>query len=106
MENVYISAYAEDSWITYKKDQEEVKSFVLKKGRTLLIRGKEIRLILGNANATKIFYNNELIDIQSKSGVKSLVFPETANQKYKIPLFIYNEKKGQFLPSDEVKVSP
>jgi hypothetical protein len=38
-------------------------------------------------NVTKIFYNNYLVNAASKSGVKSLVFPEESNEKFKLPLF-------------------
>jgi len=38
-------------------------------------------------NVTKIFYNNYLIETPTKSGVKSLIFPEESNSKYQMPLF-------------------
>lgn len=99
-QNVFINAVDGDSWITYKSDANPVKKFVLKQGRTLLIRGDLNRVFLGNVNVTKIFLNNKPIAIKSRSGVKSLVFPQTKAEDYLIPLFIYN-KNGSAMTSDE-----
>ncbi len=99
-QNVFIAAVEGDTWITYKKDSDSVKKFTLEKGKNILIRGDEIRVFLGNVNVTKIFLNNKLLDLPSRSGVKSLVFPETAASKYKLPLFIYRDN-GEVVPSDE-----
>ncbi|MBT5092725.1 MAG: hypothetical protein HOM21_00685 [Halobacteriovoraceae bacterium] len=90
-QNLFINAVKGDSWITYKTDENPIKKFVLKKGRTLLIRGDEIRIFLGNVNATKMFYNGKPILIQTSSGVKSLVFPEGSHGKFKIPLFVFKK---------------
>jgi hypothetical protein len=60
---------------------------IINKGSDLFIQGSEIRLFLGNVNVTKIFYNNYLIETPTKSGVKSLVFPEESNSKFLMPLF-------------------
>lgn len=87
MENVFINATSGDTWLSYKSDDNRIRRFVLKQGRTILIRGKVVRLFLGNVNVTKIFYNNKLISIQSRTGVKSLIFPPQAAKDFKLPLF-------------------
>lgn len=99
-QNIYINAYDGDSWITYKKDNDPIKKFVLKKGRYLFIVGDEIRLFVGNVQSSRIFYNNKLLSIDPKNGVKSLVFPESSWAKYHLPLFVYL-KSGQVITSDE-----
>ncbi len=87
-QNIFINAVAGDTWISYKKDDAQVRNFILRKGRTLMIRGNEILLFFGNINATKIFYNNHLVIAKSVSGVKSLVFPEENKVNHYIPLFV------------------
>jgi len=92
--NVFINAYKEDSWLTYKADDGPIKKFVLRKGRTILIRGKLIRVFLGNLGAVKVFRNNIPQKITSSSGVKSLVFPQERGSEFVIPLFIFNKNGG------------
>ena len=87
LENVYIRATNEDTWLSYQVDDSDIKRFVLKKGRAILIKGKTVLLFMGNVNATHIFYNNKLIDAPTKTGVKSLIFPEDAAKDYELPLF-------------------
>lgn len=99
-ENVYIRAIEGDSWITYKKDNGPVRKFVLRKGRNLFISGKEVRVFLGNLPAIKVFYNNKALKIDSKSGVKSLVFPHKNMTKFKLPLFVFH-KDGTVTTSEE-----
>lgn len=87
MQNVYIKASEGNTWVSYKIDNNPIESVIINKGSDLFLQGNEIRLFLGNVNVTKIFYNNYLIDTPTKSGVKSLVFPEESNVKYQLPLF-------------------
>lgn len=100
-QNVLVHAHEEDTWLTYKSDEEEVRNFVLKKGRSVLIRGDDVRLFLGNARAAKVFLNNQLVRYKAPSGVKSLVFPIGNTNKYKLPLFIYDKKEGQMLTTED-----
>lgn len=100
-QNIFINAVEGSSWITYKADNDPVKKFVLEEGKMLMIRGDEVRVFLGNVHVTKIFLNNKLLDISSKSGVKSLVFPNESVQKYRLPLFVFN-KDGSVSTSDEI----
>lgn len=99
-QNVFINATDGDTWITYKSDDDKVKKFILKQGRRLLIRGDLIRLFMGNVKVTKMFLNNRPLIIETKSGVRSLVFPQERSSEFKIPLFIY-KKDGTVQPSDE-----
>jgi cytoskeleton protein RodZ len=88
---VFITAVKSDSWLTYKSDDDPIKKFVLKKGRSLLFRAKEARVFLGNLGAVKIFLNNKPLIVKSRTGVKSLVFPQENAGNYMMPLFIYKE---------------
>ena len=87
LQNVYVRAFDGNTWVSYKIDNNPIESVIISKGSDLFIQGAEIRLFLGNVNVTKIFYNNYLIETPSKSGVKSLIFPEESNSKYMMPLF-------------------
>lgn len=87
LQNVYIRAVDGNTWISYKIDNNPISSEIISQGSDLFLQGSEIRLFLGNVNVTKIFYNNYLIDTPTRSGVKSLIFPEESNSKYLMPLF-------------------
>ncbi len=97
---VFITAVKGDSWLTYKSDNDPIKKFVLKEGRSLLFRAKEARVFLGNLGAVKIFLNNKPLKVTSRTGVKSLVFPQENAENYVMPLFIYKED-GTVQTSDE-----
>jgi cytoskeleton protein RodZ len=100
-QNIFIKAVSGDTWLTYKSDGNPIKKFILKEGRHLIIRGDEIIIFLGNVKVTKIFLNNKLLKIQTRSGVKSLIFPQENKVNYRLPLFIYNNKKGTVMTSKE-----
>jgi cytoskeleton protein RodZ len=104
MQNVFINAIDGDSWITYKKDEDDIKQFVLRQGKKLLIKGKDIRIFLGNTGAIHIFYNNKLLNLNAKSGVKSLVFPPENAKKYSIPLFVH-KNPGEVVTSEEYQAN-
>lgn len=87
MQNLYIRATEGNTWVSYKIDNSPIESVIISKGSDLFLQGSEIRLFLGNVNVTKIFYNNYMIETPTKSGVKSLVFPEEHNSKFMLPLF-------------------
>lgn len=100
VENVFIHATDDDVWMSYKSDDDPIKRFVLRKGRKLLIKGSVIRLFLANYRVAKVFHNNKLMEIRpTKSGVRSIIFPQSAAKDYKLPLFpVY---KGKSYTSDE-----
>ena len=87
LQNIYIRATDGNTWLSYKIDNNPIESVIINKGSDLFLQGTEVRIFLGNVNVTKIFYNNYLIDTPTKSGVKSLIFPEESNSKYELPLF-------------------
>lgn len=87
LQNVYVRAVDGNTWLSYKIDNNPIESVIINQGNDLFLQGTEIRMFLGNVNVTKIFYNNYLIDTPTKSGVKSLIFPEESNTKYLLPLF-------------------
>jgi cytoskeletal protein RodZ len=87
LQNVYIRATSGNTWISYKIDNNPIESVIINQGNDIFLQGSEIRLFLGNVNVTKIFYNNYLIETPTKSGVKSLIFPESSSSKYHLPLF-------------------
>lgn len=87
-ENLYIHALEGDTWLSYQVDGEDIKRFVLKKGKSLFLQAEEVILIfMGNFNAAKIFYNNKLVEADTRTGVKSLIFPEAQAANYEFPLF-------------------
>lgn len=90
-QNVFIHAINGDTWLTYQVDGGEIKKFVLKKDQKLFVTGEEVLFFLGNYNVAKIFLNNKLLDITSRSGVKSLVFPQEKASEHYYPLFIYKD---------------
>jgi cytoskeleton protein RodZ len=85
--NVFIHATNDDTWISYQVDDEEIKRYVLKKGRSVFLKGEVVLLFMGNVNSTKIFYNNELVTVDSKTGVKSFIFPNSRSADFELPLF-------------------
>jgi cytoskeleton protein RodZ len=89
-ENVFINAVTDKTWLSYTTNKGKVVTRILKPGQKLFIQGDEIAIFLGNVNATKIFYNNQLIDPKSKTGVKSLIFPMAKTLEYHLPLFKSN----------------
>ena len=70
----------------------------------MLIRGDVVRIFLGNINVARIFLNNKALKITSRSGVKSLVFPQEKVKDYKLPLFLY-PKPGKVITSSEYEES-
>ena len=104
-ENVFIKAVDGDTWLTYKSDDDPIKKFILKQGRHILIRGNKIRVFLGNVNVTKVFLNNDLLGIKSKSGVKSLAFPKDFAKSLKLPLFVYKKDGSVITSSDYIEMS-
>lgn len=87
MQNIYIRAVAGNTWLSYKIDNNPIESVIINQGSDLFLQGAEIRIFLGNLNVTKIFYNNYLLEAPTKTGVKSLIFPEESNAKFQLPLF-------------------
>lgn len=102
--HIYIKAIEGETWLTYKTDDKNIRRFVLKEGRDIFLTGQVHRIFLGNINATEIFINNRPIQVQSRTGVKSLVIPREAYTKFTLPLFIYPETGG-VMTSEEYQES-
>lgn len=100
IENVFINALDGDSWVTYKVDNKDIKKYVLRQGRTVFIRGENIRLFLGNVKVLKLIYNNKLIALNMKTGVRNLVFPEEMKTQFMTPLFVF-QKDGSVVTSED-----
>lgn len=99
-QNVFINALKGDSWLTYREDNGDIKKFVLKEGRTMLLRGDLVLLFLGNIGGVKVFLNNQLLSLESRSGVKSIIFPQEERTRFSLPLFVY-PKDGSVWTSEE-----
>jgi cytoskeleton protein RodZ len=87
LENVYVRAVDGNTWLSYKVDGQPIVSIVLETGKDVFLQGKEILMFLGNVKVTRVFYQNKLIDPPTKTGFKSLIFPESNNSKHLLPLF-------------------
>ncbi len=98
--NVYIYAKNGDTWLAHKSDDNKIKRYVLKQGQRIFLKGKIIRLFMGNINNAVIIYNDQLVTAQSSSGVKSFVFPQSQASEYFIPLFV-TDKNGKIYTSRE-----
>lgn len=86
-QNVYIVADTDDTWLSFKVDDQPIKKFILRKDRRLFLKGDLVLVFIGNYNATKVFYNNKFVNAQTRSGVKSLIFPPDAAEDLVLPLF-------------------
>lgn len=102
-QNIIVLANKTDVWLTYKSDSDPIKKFVLKKGRSVLIRGDEIRIFLGNFAGATLYLNEEPLAISSSSSVKSLVFPQEKRDKYKMPLFVFHDNGKVETSEDYIK---
>jgi cytoskeleton protein RodZ len=89
-QNVFINALFDKTWLSYSIDDGRIKSVILSQGNQLFLQGQKVIIFLGNVNATKVFYNNQLVDPLSKTGVKSLIFPEKIIRGHYLPLFKSN----------------
>ena len=103
IENLFISAVDGDSWITFKIDDQNIKQFVLNEGKNVFLNGKKIILFIGNTKAIKLFYNNKLITLSSKSKVTNLVFPEEAKGQYWYPLFYFAKDERPITSEEYIK---
>ncbi|MBL7663608.1 MAG: helix-turn-helix domain-containing protein [Bacteriovoracaceae bacterium] len=103
-QNVFVRSMNGESWLTYKIENKEVKSLVLRQGKALFLQGDQIQLFMGNVNVTKIFYNNQLMKIDSRSGVKSLIFPKENSSNFILPLFVQNTDGVLFTAQDYQKL--
>jgi hypothetical protein len=99
-QNLYIRSTKGNSWITYQLDNQKIHKYILKEGKEMFLQAQLIRMFVGNINSIEIYLNNLKIKTSSKSGVKSLVFPQERAKDFKIPLFIF-QKDGTVISSQE-----
>ncbi len=99
-QNILMKAQSGNSWLTYQIDDGPIHKFVLKQGKFIFLQADLLKIFVGNVNATKIYLNNRLLKISSRSGVKSLVFPKKRAPEFKIPLFIF-QKNGKVITSEQ-----
>ncbi|GEM_PF-891966 len=81
-----------DSWLAYKVDQEKIVKYVLKRGKTLALKGEKLRIVLGNPQALVLKKNGQII-----SNEKHMVFPESLSVIYKPPFFVFDEHSGSVI---------
>ena len=100
LQNLFINAVDGETWLTYKKDKDRPRKIFLKKGGTLFVQGKDIRIFFGNIAVTKLFLNGKSVNIETDRRVRSLVFPIENVKKFKLPLFVYLDN-GKVVTSDD-----
>ncbi len=100
--SIFLNATNGDSWVTYKTDDNVIKKFVLRQGRTVFMRGELIRLFVGNPDALKIFFNSAPVKVRKAGKItpRNIVVPETRRTEFKQPLFIFQDD-GSALTSNE-----
>lgn len=87
LENVFIYAFEGNTWLSHKVDDKPIESIKLEKGKSVFLQGGKVLLFFGNVKATRIFYQNKLIDAPTPTGFKSLIFPEKETKNHVLPLF-------------------
>ena len=97
-DKVILSTKDAKTWVAYQKDDEEIKQLILKENKVLVISGNEVRLVIGNSNQVRLIHNQREVDIKSKTGIKSLIFPKKVAEKYRLPLF-YQNSEGNYVSS-------
>jgi cytoskeletal protein RodZ len=82
-----------DLWVRYQLDNRPMRRFIVRKGRTLVLRAKDaIRLQVSNMNSATLNYNNQgpkvISQIKSatvKQGNTTLFFPNELSEKIEKP---------------------
>lgn len=100
LQNIFIRASDGESWLTYKIDDQPIRRVILRQDRFIFLQGALIKIFIGNVNALKIFKNNQLLEAPSRSGVKSVIFPDEQKENFVLPLFIFPET-GETISSRE-----
>ncbi len=103
---LHINAINGDSWLAYKVDNRPIIRNTIKKGYSITLKGELIRVFIGNVHNIKIFLNSLPLKINSKNGVKSLVFPQDKSKNFKLPLFVFNQEEGTVVTSEDYIKQP
>lgn len=99
-QNIYITKTDGESWISYKKDDDQAKSILLKVGQKFFITGDKVFLTIGNTAGVKVFYNGQVVDFIDNKGVKSFIFPLSATSEHSLPLFVRDAKDKLYFYQD------
>lgn len=102
LQNIYVNATDGETWVSYKVDEEPIQNEFIREGKALFLQGEVIRMFFGNINVTKIFLNNTFIDGYTKTGVKSIVFPQEKAESLLRPLFP-KSASGEYFTAEEYK---
>ncbi|OFZ27230.1 MAG: hypothetical protein A2381_03495 [Bdellovibrionales bacterium RIFOXYB1_FULL_37_110] len=100
-QNVFIYAHKGDSWLTYQVDDKDPRQSILTQNSSINLVGSIIKVFFGNVNATTVFLNGKLININTRTGVRNLIFPEEKSSQFVFPLFIFNKQTGEVITSEE-----
>ncbi len=87
-EKVVVKSLA-DIWVRYQVDDRSVRKFIVRKGKTLILRGQEsVQVQVSNSNSATFQYNgrrSQLIKDSKqtviKQGVSTLIFPNELAEK-------------------------
>lgn len=102
-QKIILKAVGGETWLAYQKDEtNEVVQKILKPDQELIILSDEVSLVLGNSNVVSMYHNGKVIKVASSNGIRSLVFPISSANKYRLPLFYYDEEKN-FISSKSKK---
>ena len=103
-ENIlFVHAFTGDAWISYKSDNSLIKSYTLKLGEKIIIRGKQIFFSTGNINALRIFHNSKYVQSDQPTSVKNFIFPTALASQHSLPLFAANKLGEVFFYQDYIK---
>ena len=102
---VLLNAANGDSWLTYQIAKKPVRSLTLKQGETLQLKGKRIKLFLGNTNAVHIINNGQYLSTETRTGVKSLIFPHEEAKTAKTPFFYYDSETRKHYSTEDFSSS-
>lgn len=80
---------SEDAWFRFQQDDGEIKDIMLRKGRTVTLRGdKVIKLFSGNLGAIQAKLNGKPLETMTqKDRTMSAVIPFSEVPNYPLPLF-------------------
>jgi cytoskeletal protein RodZ len=101
-QSIYIRAYEDNNWLTYKVDGKEIKFFTLRQGRSLFLRGNVIQLQIGNVTKARVFYKGSMMRFDKQAGLVNIVLPPEKTQEHSLPLFI-RDKAGKIYSAQEYK---
>lgn len=95
MQNIYVSAYNGESFITYYIQGEELThTKLLKQYSSLFIQGKVVEVRISQPISLEIYNNNNKLTIPSNENAYEFVIPEEPNRNPNRELFVRNKYKA------------